>query len=189
MWKDGGKYVSPIAVLTCIILQAWIDASSTMCGAECKDRSNEGDSLEHCPTVKGKHLAQWSHVFEAALNSTSLFTSESQWAVAALLFVTGISLPFISKTSKVCMLSLWPSCTLKVCSFSRKHNKTAVAKQALCFLWEFSTFMKLFWKRDKVEVEMLSFYRLKCTFLQEHIILGFFSPIFFLTFLPVFFTF
>lgn len=143
------KYVSP-TVLTCIILQAWINASSTEFCFECKDISNEENSLEHCPTVKGKHLTQCAHVYEAALNSTSLFTSVSQWAMEALLFVTGISLAFISKTSEVWWTSLWLSSLWRSVHFlGWRGIKQTVAKQALSFLWGFSISIKIYGKKRK----------------------------------------
>ena len=55
-----------------------MDVPFTDCSSESKNSAHEDNSLEQCPTVSEKHFRQWSHVYEPALNSMSLFTSDSQ---------------------------------------------------------------------------------------------------------------
>lgn len=77
-----------------IIQQARLDVPLTGCSKEHKDSAQRERSHQHCPAAGKQHFTQSIHVHEPELNSISPFTHNSHWAMAALVFVRAISLPF-----------------------------------------------------------------------------------------------
>ena len=88
----------------------------------------ERAGLEHCPAVSDKHFTQSSHVHRPGQHhrhsSFTLFTSDSHWAMAALLFISAISLPFTLTTSQVCTLSMWSSALWRSVHFLGRRQGT-----------------------------------------------------------------